>query len=528
MKYDFAFSWDSTYGYAARLVGEHAGPGLVIDLGAGLGTFAQPLTELGFEYLGFEYDTESVEECRRRGLDCQQIDLRDVDGLIDRVRDAVGDRRVVAVSMLDVVEHLPEPDTMLAGLAALLDTLAGDGDPPLLVLSIPNVSHVDLAAKLVFGRWDVTEVGLLDSTHITLFTHDRLVRVVESAGLVEVGRNDVVFPDTEQRFPIDHPAVAQGTPLSSLLRSLRLRADPFGNTYQFVRCYRRGAAPVIADADGTRCTVVVTATGEGSLSATLASLASQTETDIDVHVVASALSTERAGEQVDAPESAFGERVNVHPVDSERRADLLNAGWERATGRLVVFLAGGDVVHREVIERLCACADAHPGQLLRFTAAEVPFDLLRHLIVDETPLEKIAIPAMALHALGLRFVDVGDDLEGWDFIWRAAAALGVVDCVIDAPSGTAVTADDRLVPPELPASMDRDHLVLPAGAAPTVRRALLALHERHDLESQLEIARHRIDALERSRYWRLTAPVRRVTSKRPSLRFWRHRGVRAD
>ena len=24
MKYDFEFSWDSTYGYASRLVGEHA------------------------------------------------------------------------------------------------------------------------------------------------------------------------------------------------------------------------------------------------------------------------------------------------------------------------------------------------------------------------------------------------------------------------------------------------------------------------------------------------------------------------
>jgi hypothetical protein len=309
---------------------------------------------------------------------------------------------------------------------------------------------------------------------------------------------------------------------------LRLRADPFGHTYQFVRCYRRGLPPAKDDTDTTRCTVVVTATGDGSLAETLASLGSQTDADIDVRVVAPARCAERVGEQVDALEPSFRERVHVHQVDSDRRADLLNAGLERAAGRLVVFLAGGDVVDPELIERLCACAEAHPGQLLRFAGAEVPFDLLRHLIVDATPLETIAIPAISLQPLGLRFVDVGDDLEGWDFIWRAASALGVVDCVIDAPSGTVAAADERLVPPELPASMDRDHLVLPWGTAPTVRRALLALHERHDLESRLEIAQQRIDALERSRYWRLTAPVRRLTSKRPSLRFWRRRGADPD
>ena len=35
-----------------------------------------------------------------------------------------------------------------------------------LVLSVPNVTHKDLALKLLIGRRDVTEAGLLDHTHV--------------------------------------------------------------------------------------------------------------------------------------------------------------------------------------------------------------------------------------------------------------------------------------------------------------------------------------------------------------------------
>jgi SAM-dependent methyltransferase len=527
VKYDFEFSWDSTYGYAARLVGDHADRGLVVDLGAGLGTFAQPLVELGFDYLGLEHDAESVAECRRRGLDCEQIDLRDTDALIDRVRQFVADRTVVAVSLLDVVEHLPEPEVVLAGLAALLDALAGEGPPPLLVLSIPNVSHADLAAKLAFGRWDVTDVGLLDNTHITLFTHDRLDRLVEAAGLIEVGRNDVVFAETEQRFPIDHPAVAQ-TPLSSVLRTLRLRADAFGHTYQFVRCYRRGI-PTASDAtETTRCSVVVASTGGDGWAETLDSLAVQTESDFDVCLVAPTRWADGVAGQVETLPTSVRARIRVEAVESERRVDLLNAGLERAAGALVMFLSAGDVLAPEVIERLSVCAAASPGHVLRFEPSDAPFDLLRHLVVDETPLDTVAFPTVAVNALGLRFVEIGEGLDGWDFVWRAASALGVVECPVDVSSGAVAPRSERRVPPELPASMDHDSLVLPPGSAPVVRRALVALNGRHDLESQLEIARQRIDALERSRYWRMTAPIRRLTAKRPSLRFWRSRGAGAD
>jgi len=529
MKYDFEFTWDSTYGYAARLVGDQADTGLVVDLGCGLGTFSQPLVEIGFDYLGFEFDPESVDECRRRGVACEPIDLHDMDGARERVLAAVGDRRVVAVSLLDVVEHLPDPASVLAGVAALLDALAGDGQPPLLVMSIPNVAHADLAAKLVLGRWDVTETGLLDATHITLFTHERLIDAVETAGLVEVGRNDVVLTDTEQRFPADHPAVAQGTPVHRFLHALRLGADPWGHTYQFVRAYRRGpAAEMTAHVDRTtpRCTVVVPIVGGVGLSATVASLAAQTETDIEVRLVFSPRFADRVTERVGALASAVRDRVHLDEVDAEHRCALLNVGLDRATGDLVMFAEEGDVLPPTLIADVCAAAEQRPGQAVRAAvAAPTPFDLFRHLVRDETPLSSIAIPACAVRTLGLRFVDVGDGFETWDFVARAASTIGLVDCAIEAPANGSGAAEGRDVPLAVATSIDGEQWLLPAGTSSVLRGALVALTERPELESELEIARQRIDALERSRYWRLTAPVRMLTSKRPSLRPRRPRGT---
>jgi len=525
VKYDFGFSWDSTYGYAARLVDDNVDTGLVVDLGCGLASFSQPLVELGFEYQGFDYDAASVAECQRRGIACESIDLHDMGRARDIVLAAIGDRRVVAVSLLDVVEHLPDPASVLAGVAALLDALASDGHVPLLVMSIPNVAHADLAAKLALGRWDVTETGLLDATHITLFTHDRLIEAVDAAGLVEVGRNDVVFADTEQRFPADHPAVADGTPLRNFLRSIRLHADPFGHTYQFVRCYRRVDVTEMTtgvDHVAPRCTVIVPTVGDVELSATLSSLAAQTETDLEIRLVYPARFAEQVAEQTMTLTVAVRERVVLDEfdtgvdIDVDQRIGLLNLGLGRATGDLVAFAEEGDVLDTTLIADMCATADQHPGQMVR-AGAGAPFDPFRHLVRDETPLSSVLVPRRAVTSLGLRFAAVGGGFEVWDFVARAASMIGVVHCHVDVVAGAA--GGD--VPTAVSSSMDAEQFLLPAGSVATLRRAAMALVEQDRLTSELAIARQRIEALERSRYWRVTAPVRKLTSKRPSLRPWR-------
>ena len=170
----------------------------------------------------------------RRGLECHVIDLAASEGLAGRLADLLEDRPVAAVIMLDIIEHLPDPTAVLGQLAELSELLATDGhEAPLLVTSIPNVAHFDLAAKLVGGRWDVTPSGLLDRTHLQLFTEKRVNSELGRLGWQECGREDVVLEHSDQWFPSDHPYLVEGGPVHDHLRSLRAAADPNMAVNQF-------------------------------------------------------------------------------------------------------------------------------------------------------------------------------------------------------------------------------------------------------------------------------------------------------
>ncbi len=77
---------------------------------------------------------------------------------------------------LDVLEHLLDP---WATLARLKDSLRDDG---LLLISLPNVQNWHVLLGLLFGRWDYTDAGLMDRTHLRFFTERSARRMICGAG----------------------------------------------------------------------------------------------------------------------------------------------------------------------------------------------------------------------------------------------------------------------------------------------------------------------------------------------------------
>ena len=161
---------------------------------------------------------------------------------------------------------------------------------PLLVLSIPNVAHFDLGAKLLSGRWEVTPTGLLDITHIALFTAQRLTDELAAHGWVEVDRHDFRLPLSDQHTPIGDPVLAPGAPLSQLLRQVRDQRDDAGSTYQFIRAYALTDAivplpdPRPAPSDGPFLSVIMRTQGQrmALLEDALLCLAGQADADFEV------------------------------------------------------------------------------------------------------------------------------------------------------------------------------------------------------------------------------------------------------
>jgi hypothetical protein len=76
------------------------------------------------------------------------------------------------------LEHLVDPWAVVRK----LDGLLRPGG--ILIASIPNVRHVKVLAPLVLrGRWDYTNSGLLDRTHLRFFVRGSAIALLESSGL---------------------------------------------------------------------------------------------------------------------------------------------------------------------------------------------------------------------------------------------------------------------------------------------------------------------------------------------------------
>ncbi len=595
LRYDFAYTDGSTYARVARLLSRLAEPGLVVDLGCGPGVLSLALEGTGHHYLGIDIDAEAVAAAQERGIDATELDLSDLEAATGSIVTLVAGRRVSAVTMLDVVEHLPDPDRVLGAVARLIDVLAEEGQAPVLAVSIPNVTHADLGAKLITGRWDVTEVGLLDETHVSLFDEDRVNDVMGRAGFIEIGSEDNIHDRTEQEFPLDHPAIGQVTVLSTFLRSLRRCAGRGAETYQFVRCYRRAESaereelvaaaaprpsgrpddPALGFAGPFLSVIMRTQGQRASLVDALTSLAAQTDPDIEVlvmvhhHDVAVA---EEISRMVEAFEPGFAARVDVVQVVGGGRSRPLNAALKRVRGRYVALLDDDDVAVANWVEVFRAGAEQAPGTIVRapcvlqwteqrspgpdvVTGFEAPypltFDYLDHVRQNRSPPCSYALPVAAIRALGVEFDESLEACEDWKFLMQVARWTGVTDTasVIEGPvmatsvyrrsrdgggaNGVVTDEEWSRYHQQVAISLASEPSLVPAGALLKIRHlydgidpaamaveTMIPAGESGEIERRDEMIAaltNRVEALERSRVWRLTAPVRRLAALRGRL-----------
>jgi len=224
--YIYNYSPDSAIGHAVSLVNDTVErERLVVDLGAGGGVVSRPLTDLGFGYHGLELHPEALVHLEKSNVPATRCDLSDVDQVIDTL-DVLGE--IGAFLMLDVIEHLLEPQRLLVRLSQWALSHGG----PHLIVSVPNVAHVDVGTRLLLGRWDPTETGLLDSTHIRFFTAETLERMLSRCGWrigdrsdFEVLRSDQFSEELRDELPES---------VVGALDILSSHYNPLANVQQFV------------------------------------------------------------------------------------------------------------------------------------------------------------------------------------------------------------------------------------------------------------------------------------------------------
>lgn len=562
--YDFDFSEDGPYGAALRLLdGTDLSGKVVLDVGCGSAAVAPPLKRRGAAYVGVDADQDAILKLVEAGFEGHVIDLVAPD--VERtLADVLDGRKVAAVLCLDVLEHLPNPERILSRLVRAMD---GDNDAEL-VVSVPNVAHLDLSRQLLCGQWNMTDSGLLDRTHLRFFTERSLIELMANTGWYEGAREDFRLERSDQHRD-NHPVFSTNSNLGILLKHVRDGCDTFGNVNQFVRRFHRGADRV-TDNVGTSSpflSVVIRTMGtrNSTLLEVLCCLAAQTDLDFEILLVvhdSSKLNDVR--QLVELFEGNLSQRVRLSSCDGGTRGKPANIGLRSARGEYIAFLDDDDLVTAGWAEGIKQGATERPGMVIRSWSADqerswtdsgeladhratgplrptyaTNFDLVRHIRQNETPFHCFSFPR-TLVDLGFAFNEALTVCEDWHFLLRAAAMCGVHDiekmtAIYNRWSGK---ASSHAVSPEewlamrsyIQVELDEAPLLLPPGSIrkldQTAERAELAERRIAHIEAELAAARSELaahaqvslnahkalDEMRDSTSWKFSAPVRTASS----------------
>lgn len=216
--YEYSFDLEGTGSASrvARLIGKNK---TILEVGCGPGSQSKVFHgQLGCDVVGIEIDPDRAEKAR---IYCREVHVANLE--IDDLSDFLGNERFDVIVCADVLEHLRNPGDLLI---QLKNYLKPDG---YLVASIPNVTHASIVYEMIHGRFEYQTEGLLDSTHIKLFSCASALSLIEDAGYWIADLQKVHKLPKHTDFKTD--------PISDEDKQILAAIDsrnPDANTYQFV------------------------------------------------------------------------------------------------------------------------------------------------------------------------------------------------------------------------------------------------------------------------------------------------------
>lgn len=162
-RYDVKLGYPSSHSEALNRVT----PGSrVMDLGAGPGAFATALADRGAQVS--TADLHSPRVCDPR-ITAHTVDLNR--------GPAVPMDGIDQVLMLDVIEHLADPESFMSQLRYELRDR-----PREVILTTPNIAFIVTRLMLLMGQFNYGVTGILDRTHTRLFTFRTIRTLMREAG----------------------------------------------------------------------------------------------------------------------------------------------------------------------------------------------------------------------------------------------------------------------------------------------------------------------------------------------------------
>jgi len=155
----------------------------ILDVGCGEGILAAELKENGNQVSGTDFLQHPQHEA-----DLAHYMPLDLDGGIGPLVEALRGQKFDRILLLDVLEHLKDSGQILRECPALLEERGH------VIVSVPNVANITVRLMLLFGSFNYTERGILDRTHLRLFTRRTTRELLEKNGYRILDEKLTVMP----------------------------------------------------------------------------------------------------------------------------------------------------------------------------------------------------------------------------------------------------------------------------------------------------------------------------------------------
>jgi lipopolysaccharide biosynthesis protein/2-polyprenyl-3-methyl-5-hydroxy-6-metoxy-1,4-benzoquinol methylase len=184
----------------------------ILEFGPSHGRLTRFLNEyMACEVSCVELDEEAAQEASRYA---HKMIVGDIESLA--WEEEIGDEKFDYILFADVLEHLQNPAKILQIVQKYLKESGS------IIISIPNVAHGAILIDLLQDKFIYRDVGLLDNTHIKLFTKSTLDAMIKECGLYKSFETSIVkepeateFANSYNELPLSVASYVQNKPHSS-------------------------------------------------------------------------------------------------------------------------------------------------------------------------------------------------------------------------------------------------------------------------------------------------------------------------
>ncbi len=460
MKYNYLYSNNSSYSNIVDII-KNLGikdDGVHLDIAC---NHAEINTDLknhnyNFDYIGIDKNAEIINHLKNEDMEAYCYTFSCDENDFNYIEEIIRGRNLRLITILDFLEHISNPECFLQ----MINKICKKHNA-LLIVSVPNVCHKDIVFKMMEGQFEYEKNGLLDKTHISLFSSNKLEQCMKKTGFQQIYNNDFILKHSNQNFPSDSTFLSHSTTIYKYLNHIKELVDPFSNVSQFIRAYSPSEETYkVEQADSSLdpfLSVITRTQGKRieALTETLLCLTAQTNTDFEVIVIGHKLTNDgriAVEDVINELPSWMKQKVRLIKVDHGNRTTPLNVGFEAAKGKYISILDDDDIVFDNWVEEFYNLYKKFPGTILHTYSLvqkweEIDyygnkalracgsfdntycrdFNLLEQVKNNFCPTMSYACPSYPFKKLGIKFNEELSTTEDWDFLMKTAFLTGVSD-----------------------------------------------------------------------------------------------------